>query len=165
MYQSPNQPRFTPPHIKGTLWRRYRWSLVCLLLAIVFVCVVLSLVAVSTPQPQAQQRAVTTIAITHTSNTPTTTAKPTATATTKPTATPVRTGTGVNGNPWGYDFVPGSLIYSPDPDFCSYFTCISNFFNGRGYVEECVDGDYSKSGGISGSCSRHGGNLRPLYSH
>jgi hypothetical protein len=30
---------------------------------------------------------------------------------------------------------------------------------------ECSDGMYSQSGGESGSCSHHGGNLRPLYSH
>jgi hypothetical protein len=29
-------------------------------------------------------------------------------------------------------------------------------------VMECQDGMYSKSGGRSGSCSYHGGNLRPL---
>ncbi len=79
-----------------------------------------------------------------------------------PTAPPV---TGVNGNPWGYNFTPGNVIYSPPSGFCSYFACIANFYNGRGYVEECQDGDYSKSGGISGVCSHHGGALQPLYSH
>ena len=71
----------------------------------------------------------------------------------------------VNGNPWGYDFNPGNLIYSPPSAFCSYFSCIGNFPYGKGYVEECQDGMYSKSGGRSGSCSYHGGDLRPLYSH
>ena len=56
---------------------------------------------------------------------------------------------GVNGNPWGYDFNPGNLIYSPNSGFCSYFSCINNFWNGNGYVEECSDGMYGKSGGIS----------------
>lgn len=73
--------------------------------------------------------------------------------------------TGVNGNPWGYDFNPGNYIYSPNSGICGYFSCISNFWNGNGYVEECSDGMYGKSGGISGSCSHHGGNYRPLYSH
>ena len=73
--------------------------------------------------------------------------------------------TGVNGNPWGYDFNPGNYIYSPNSGFCGYFSCISNFWNGNGYVEECNDGMYGKSGGIQGSCSHHGGNMRPLYSH
>ena len=68
-------------------------------------------------------------------------------------------------NPWGYDFCSGSLITAPPGTFCSYFACIGNFWNGRGYVEQCQDGMFSKSGGIQGSCSYHGGNQRPLYSH
>lgn len=71
----------------------------------------------------------------------------------------------VNGNPWCYTFSPGSLIYSPPSAFCDYFSCIPTFWNGRGYVIECQDGDYSKSGGIRGSCSHHGGDLRALYAH
>jgi hypothetical protein len=59
----------------------------------------------------------------------------------------------------------GSLISAPPGNFCAYFACIGNFWNGRGYVEECQDGMFSKSGGIQGSCSYHGGNQRPLYSH
>jgi len=73
--------------------------------------------------------------------------------------------TGVKGNPWGYDFNPGSYIYNPPAAFCSYFSCIDNFPNGHGYVEECQDGMYSQSGGIRGSCSHHGGDKQPLYSH
>jgi hypothetical protein len=74
---------------------------------------------------------------------------------------------GVNGNPWGYNFVPGKLIYTPNPAFCNgrYFHCIPNFPRGKGYVIECRDGLYSKSGGHSGSCSFHHGNWRILYSH
>lgn len=71
----------------------------------------------------------------------------------------------VNGNPWCYDFQPGLLISRPPAAFCNYFPCIGSFWNERGYVMECQDGDYSQSGGIQGSCSQHGGNLRPLYSH
>jgi hypothetical protein len=41
--------------------------------------------------------------------------------------------------------------------FCSSHTCIPNFENGRGYPVECSDGEWSKSGGISGACSGHGG--------
>ena len=82
----------------------------------------------------------------------------------KPTAAPaVRAG--VNGNPWGYDFMAGSLITNPPSNFCSYFACISSFWNGSGYVIECQDGNYSKSGGRSGECSRHGGYLKTLYAH
>jgi hypothetical protein len=69
-------------------------------------------------------------------------------------------------NPWGYDFCsPGDLIVSPPSNFCSYFRCIGNFWNGAGYVIQCRDGMFSKSGGRSGSCSYHGGNARALYSH
>ena len=71
----------------------------------------------------------------------------------------------VNCNPWGYNFAPGNLIYNAPPGFCAYFNCIANFPNGRGYVIQCQDMTFSKSGGIQGSCSRHGGDLRPLYSH
>jgi hypothetical protein len=69
------------------------------------------------------------------------------------------------GNPWCYDFSPGSLIYWPPISFCSYFTCIGSFWDGHGYVIQCQDGEFSQSGGIQGSCSYHGGNYRPLYSH
>jgi hypothetical protein len=101
----------------------------------------------------------------------------TATATAKPTATPKPTPTdtvesqptcipgAVNCNPWGYNFSPGNLIYTPPAGFCSYFTCISSFGNGSGYIVQCQDDMFSKSGGKQGSCSRHGGDKRPLYSH
>ena len=80
-----------------------------------------------------------------------------------PTQAPV---TGVNGNPWGYNFTPGNYIYSPPLAFCSYFDCIKSFWEStKGYVDECVDGTYSHSGGRSGDCSDHGGEKRPLYSH
>lgn len=84
----------------------------------------------------------------------------------QPTQPPVVTG--VNGNPWGYDFNYGNLVYNPPADFCSgvYFTCVGDFWSKtRGYVEQCKDLSFSHSGGIRGSCSYHGGNLRPLYSH
>lgn len=70
----------------------------------------------------------------------------------------------VNGNPWGYNFTCCHPITSPPSSFCSYFSCISSFWSGSGYVVECVDGKFSKSGGISGACSTHGGPWRPLYS-
>lgn len=97
---------------------------------------------------------------------PTPTPKPTdppAPPPTQPPAPPAKTG--VNGNPWGYDFNPGSPIYNPPADFCSYFNCISNFGNSPGYVVECHDGMYATSGGRTGSCSRHGGEWRALYQH
>ncbi len=74
--------------------------------------------------------------------------------------------TGVNGNPWGYDFNPGSYIYSPNADFCEYFTCVSTFWKDtNGYVAECGSGSYTHSGGISGACSRNGGVKAILYQH
>ncbi len=98
---------------------------------------------------------------------PVATAIPTSAPTQVPTVAPTQppAPTGVNGNPWGYNFVPGNAIYSPPATFCNYFACINNFWNGRGYVEECVDGDYSLSGGIRGVCSYHGGAAQELFSH
>jgi hypothetical protein len=73
---------------------------------------------------------------------------------------------GVNGNPWGYNFTPGNLIYTPASAFCSYFACVSTFWTKtNGYVAECVNGEYTHSGGISGACSRDGGVAQILYSH
>jgi hypothetical protein len=106
--------------------------------------------------------------------TPKPTPKPTVLAvkpTPKPTQKPLPTPTpkphcvAVNNNPWCYNFSPGGYIYSPPSAFCSYFGCIGNFWNGHGFVNECNDGMYSKSGGVRGDCSYHGGEMRPLYSH
>lgn len=71
----------------------------------------------------------------------------------------------VNGNPWCFTFYDtGNLIYDPPAGFCGVFPCISSFENGSGYVVECNDGDYSKSGGKSGVCSsEHGGFQRNLF--
>lgn len=74
--------------------------------------------------------------------------------------------TGVYGNPWGYDFNPGSKIYNPNSGFCSYFSCVTTFWKDTsGYVIECGNGDFSHSGGISGACSRDGGVQAILYQH
>jgi hypothetical protein len=97
--------------------------------------------------------------------------KPTPKPTQKPapTPTPKPHCTGVNGNPWCYDFNPGNLIYYPPSGFCGYFNCIASFNGaddpGDGYVVECSDGTFSQSGGERGACSYHGGVSRPLYSH
>jgi hypothetical protein len=90
---------------------------------------------------------------------------PTSVPTVAPTAKPAPTANtcGAAANPWGYTFCGGSTISSPPSNFCSYFNCIASFWNGVGYVEQCVDATFSKSGGRSGSCSSHGGNSRPLY--
>ena len=81
-------------------------------------------------------------------------------------STPV-SAAGVNNNPWGYNYTAaqGSLIYVPPSGFCGYFRCIPNFKNGVGYVIECHDGWFSKSGGRRGSCSYHGGPGQTLYAH
>jgi hypothetical protein len=84
-----------------------------------------------------------------------------------PTPTPIPVYVGVNGNPWGYDFTPGSLIYSPPADFCGkYFSCVSSFWTStNGYVVECANQLYSHSGGVRGACSRDGGVAAILYQH
>ena len=40
---------------------------------------------------------------------------------------------------------------------CAMNTCIGNFTGEGGTIVQCVDGTYSHAGGISGACSRHGG--------
>lgn len=102
--------------------------------------------------------------------TPKPTQPPEPTPTPVPTQPPVPTSppvhTGVNGNPWGYDFSPGNYIYNPDAAFCTYFTCVTTFWTKtNGYVVECGNGDYSHSGGVRGACSRDGGVSQILYSH
>jgi len=76
---------------------------------------------------------------------------------------------GVNCNPWGYNFVPGNLIYDPPVDFCNYFACVPSFNQlhrmHMGYVVECNDGMYSQFLGRRVTCILHGGMLRPLYAH
>ena len=52
---------------------------------------------------------------------------------------------------------PGSTSHGTDSEFCSTHRCIENFPNGSGYVVQCVDGEWSHSGGLSGACSDHGG--------
>jgi hypothetical protein len=41
--------------------------------------------------------------------------------------------------------------------FCSTHACIGNFDNGRGYIVQCADSEWSHSGGDQGACSDHGG--------
>ena len=65
-------------------------------------------------------------------------------------------------NPWGFTFCTGSVIYAPPAGICAYLDCIPTFDNGHGYVVQCADGMFSKSGGRQGTCSHHGGERRPL---
>src|SRR5690348_10926899 len=87
-------------------------------------------------------------------------------ATSTPTRTPVAQPTCIPGaencNPWGYNFTHGATITDPPRQFCQYFNCINNFVSGKGYVVECRDGVYSKTGGTRNSCSKHRGELRTL---
>lgn len=99
-----------------------------------------------------------------TTHSATPTHKPTPKPTPKPTTKP-KSLCGAPSNPWGYNFCGGGFIYSPPSSICSYFRpCIGNFSNGKGYLVECKDGDYSMSGGRSGACSDHKGEWRPVYS-
>jgi len=68
-------------------------------------------------------------------------------------------------NPWCFSVAGGgSVIYNPPFDLCSWIDCIASFWDyTNGYVIQCADGEFSHSGGVSGSCSSHGGNWRPLY--
>jgi len=136
--------------------------------------------SIATSQPTHQTVTPTPVPTLKPTNTAVPTTVPTQVPTAVPTLAPVPTQapapttaptqpTGVNGNPWGYNFVPGNLIYNPPAAFCSYFACIASFVEpddpGDGYVVECVDGKYSQSGNERGACSRHGGEAQPLYSH
>lgn len=51
----------------------------------------------------------------------------------------------------------GSSDHSTDAEFCSTRQCIGAFTSEPGTIVQCSDGTYSHSGGISGACSRHGG--------
>jgi PASTA domain len=68
-------------------------------------------------------------------------------------------------NPWCFSVGGGgSMIYRPPATLCTWINCIASFWSyTNGYVIQCVDGEFSHSGGVSGSCSSHGGNWRPLY--
>jgi hypothetical protein len=52
---------------------------------------------------------------------------------------------------------PGSYSHATDAQFCSTHQCIPYFPNGRGAIAQCVDGEWSHSGGIQGACSYHSG--------
>jgi hypothetical protein len=43
------------------------------------------------------------------------------------------------------------------PSFCNTHDCIPTFYDGQGSIVQCVDGEWSHSGGIQGACSYHGG--------
>ncbi|WP_211244014.1 hypothetical protein [Actinospica robiniae] len=93
-----------------------------------------------------------------TTKTPTTHAATTQAAAEKSTC-------GAPKNPYGYSFCgTGGHLTSPASDVCSYFQCIASFWNGKGYMVECNDGDFSMSGGIRGACSDHQGVEQAVFS-
>lgn len=175
------------------MWKYASWPksakwVVTGIIALLAVCSGIVNATGSTQQTIVQQSSPTAIV------TPTPTEKPTPTATPTPKPTPTATPTpettqapvqqpaqqpatqsqpqqsapvtGVNNNPWGYDFNPGSLIYNPNSGFCGYFSCVSTFWTATsGYVVECANNEYSHSGGVRGACSRDGGVEATLYQH
>lgn len=52
----------------------------------------------------------------------------------------------------------GNSSHATDEKFCGEHQCIGSFTTEEGTIVECSDGSYSHAGGISGSCSDHGGN-------
>jgi len=174
--RTPGNPPLTPA--KCSVWQRYRSAsrpfqagIGCGVLIVVLgmcSCLGIALASTNTPTQPASGLAQGTAAPTDTAL-PTATAKPTATAThVPPTATTVPLNCNTAGapcNPWGYTFAnTGKLLYNPGGAFCSYFNCIASFWDHtNGYVDQCVDGTYSHSGGVRGACSTHGSERRPLY--
>jgi hypothetical protein len=51
----------------------------------------------------------------------------------------------------------GTPQASTPPGFCTTHRCIPSFYEGRGTIVQCADGQWSHSGGRPGVCSRHGG--------
>lgn len=165
-----------------TRTRKMQVSLGCAtVLAVVLFCSLVSAARgngniappMATPTP-AQQAALTSakpaLLPTPTQPAPKPTARPTPPVIVRPTPlppkpTPPPSCQAVSGNPWCYNFVPGNLIYNPPANFCDYFACLGNFWDGNGYVVECQDSRYSLSGGMQGACAHHRGVLRPLYAH
>ncbi len=189
-FQQPPYNNFPPLKRQFGIWqwyksrtRKVKISIGCgtiLAVLLFFACIgtavgSVNLATQSTPTPTTQSHQAAILVSQAVTLTPTPT--PTSTPTPKPAIAPTHTSQptqpphtptpcpGVNCNPWGYNFNPGNYIYSPPSAFCNYFQCINNFFNGHGYVVECQDGEYSKSGGVQGACSYHGGVMHPLYSH
>jgi hypothetical protein len=57
---------------------------------------------------------------------------------------------------------PASYLGStnPPPNFCSFAACVPNFFQDPGFVVQCADGLYSKTGGTTSVCPGRGGAVR-----
>lgn len=91
---------------------------------------------------------------------PQATPQPTSRPTPTPTATACKS---LYCNPWGYNFLCCNNIDNPPTNFCAYFPCTQNFWNGTGAVVECKDGKYAKDYGDPFSCAGYGGDSRLLY--
>lgn len=72
---------------------------------------------------------------------------------------------GAPANTLGLNFCRrGHLVQPPAPTaVCTVFRCIQNFDNGKGYLEQCNDGQVSMSGGKQGACSKHNGEKQAIY--
>lgn len=70
-------------------------------------------------------------------------------------------------NPYGFDFnvQDGFWIEFPPKDFCNHFDCTDTFWQENGYVVQCNDGKFSKSGSEENECAGHGGWKQMLYRH
>lgn len=91
---------------------------------------------------------------------------PASQATPQPTRRPTPTPTACKNiycNPWGYNFSCCNNIDNPPTNFCAYFPCTQNFWNGTGAVVECKDGKYAKDYGYPFSCANDGNDSRLLY--
>lgn len=65
---------------------------------------------------------------------------------------------GAPANPFGLHYcAEGARVTTPPEGICDYFSCIPYFDQGNGYLVVCADGQISRSGGIQGACSSHGG--------
>jgi hypothetical protein len=66
-------------------------------------------------------------------------------------------------NPYGYNFCGGSVITDPPSDICTYLNCVNKFWNGNGFIVECQDNTFSKTGGTDDVCPKDDGYLKTLY--
>ncbi|MCW3839185.1 hypothetical protein ONA70_03620 [Micromonospora yasonensis] len=96
------------------------------------------------------------------SSSPGATASPSPTLSTS-SSPPATDRCGAPPNPYGYTYCGGSYIYDPAPDVCDWFACVSNLWDGKGYLVQCEDGLLSRTGMQGGPCADHDGTRRPLY--
>jgi hypothetical protein len=67
------------------------------------------------------------------------------------------TGTETRAAPLSPVTAPSTPASSTPTDFCTTHQCIASFAEGHGTIVQCVDGEWSHSGGRPGVCSRHDG--------